>query len=89
MSLEMFPQTRFQPILAGGEPIKIKVIQAYPRNCIRFNQGVGRTLDMPGHTQRPQQRTNQAGFSGAKFALQLDVQPVLVCSGIAVLVRGK
>ena len=44
---------------------------------------------MPGHTQRPQQRTNQAGFSGAKFALQLDVQPVLVCSGIAVLVRGQ
>ena len=44
---------------------------------------------MSGHTQRPQQCTHQTGFSGAEFALQLDVQPVLVLPGIGVLVRGK
>jgi len=44
---------------------------------------------MPGHTQRPQQCTDQAGFSGAELSLQLNVQPALVLTSIGVLVRGK
>ena len=69
---EIFVQTRIEKFAWIGQPIEIKVIQVYLRNSIKLNEGICRTLDISGVSERAQQSARQRGLAGTEVALEPD-----------------
>ena len=71
---EVFIQAGFEKFIGMRESIEIKVIQRHSRNCINFDQGVGRALYTAGVPQCVQQATCEGRFAGPQIAFQPDHQ---------------
>lgn len=74
---EILFKAGFEKLIWMREPIEIKVIQRHSRNCINFEQGVGRAFYAALVPQRAQQTAGEGGFARAKVAFQPDHQPRL------------
>lgn len=71
---EIFIETCFKKFICMSETIKIKVIQHNSRNCINFDQGVGRAFYTPPVPRSAQQAAGQRGFARAKISAEPDRQ---------------
>lgn len=58
-----------------AKPIKIKVVEVYARNKIRFKQGKRGALDRPADAKRVQYCSHQRGLACAKIAGEVDLEP--------------
>ncbi len=69
---EVLVKPGFEKFICMCEPIKIKVIQRNSRNCINFDQGVGRAFYTSLEACGPQQATRQRCLAGAEVPAEPD-----------------
>ena len=74
LPVEVFFQARIVPFLRAIESIKIKVIDTIPRNYVKFNQCIGRTLHRAGVAERTQQAARECGLAHAEVATEMNHQ---------------
>ncbi len=74
VAFEILVEAGLKKLFCMGEAIKIKVIYAYSRIFVRFDQGIRRALDPAGEAQAAQQAAGQGGLAGAQVAPQEDRQ---------------
>ena len=74
VAFEILVEAGLKKLFCMGEAIKIKVIYAYSRIFVRFDQGIRRALDPAGEAQAAQQAAGQGGLAGAQVAPQEDCQ---------------
>src|SRR5690606_15335863 len=65
---EVLVETRFTPLFARGESIKIKVVQIESREIIRFEQRECRTLHTAAMPEGHEQGAGEGGLPGAEVA---------------------
>ena len=73
---EIFVKPGIEKFLGVRQPIEIKVIQVYLRDSIKFNESIGRALDVSCMAERAQQAARQRRLAGPQIALQPDRQPM-------------
>ena len=71
---KVFVEPGIEEFFRTRQTIKIKMIQIYSRNCIRFDQGVGRAFHRSGMAQCPQYTSCERGFTAAEIAFEPDFQ---------------
>jgi hypothetical protein len=61
------------PFARVAEAVEVEVRDGQPGQGMGFDDGEGRALDAPLHTQRPQQVAHEGGLARAQRAMQFDV----------------